>query len=196
MQYDQLDSEHVGLFAALLELENNPTDQAVVDSLQSLMRDHFYYEEAQFCDSLDLPWDYCSMHKRKHVLFSARFERLAAPVDVSEVKWAQDWLAQHIKNTDFGYKGHLKHAVPEPYVWEQTFATDVSPILYMGNAFDSLLTRVVAVQPVGRRARRPVRPDPGGFPGTGQPAEARHPHPVHEGALRIRGAAVLRHPQL
>ena len=46
MQYDQLDSEHVGLFAALLELENNPSDQAVVDRLQSLMRDHFYYEEA------------------------------------------------------------------------------------------------------------------------------------------------------
>merc|ERR1712192_90877 len=60
----------------------------------------------------------------KHVLFSERFAKMAAPVNHEEMKWAQDWLAQHIKNTDFGYRGHLKHDVPEPYVWDKTFATD------------------------------------------------------------------------
>ena len=127
----------------MLDVQNNPNKQALVDELHKLMRDHFYYEEKQFCDSLDLPWDYCKEHKKKHVLFSARFNKFAAPVAEEDIKaqikcllddknynyllqWAQDWLAQHIKNTDFGYKGHLKHEVPEPYVWDESFATNVS----------------------------------------------------------------------
>ena len=109
----------------MLDVEHNPSDQSKVDKLQELMRDHFYYEEGQFCDSLDLPWDYCKEHKKKHVKFSERFAKMHAPVVLAEMKWAQDWLAQHIKNTDFGYKGHLKHEVPEPYVWDKSFATDV-----------------------------------------------------------------------
>merc|ERR1711970_478335 len=75
------------------------------------MRDHFYYEEGEFCDSFDLPWDYCKEHKKKHVLFSEKFAKMSAPVDVAYLKFAQDWLAQHIKNTDFGYRGHLEHDV-------------------------------------------------------------------------------------
>ena len=127
-QYKQLDEEHQGLFAIMLDIENHPDDQGKVDKLQELMRDHFYYEEGQFCDSIDLPWDYCKEHKKKHVLFSERFTKMHAPINHEEMKWAQDWLAQHIKNTDFGYRGHLKHEVPEPYVWDESFATDVSRI--------------------------------------------------------------------
>ena len=122
--YPQLDAEHVGLFEIMYDVEHNLDDQDKVDALQELMRDHFFYEETQFCDSLDLPWDYCKEHKDKHVKFSERFAKMHAPVDLGEIKWAQDWLAQHIKNTDFGYKGHLKHEVPEPYVWDESFATD------------------------------------------------------------------------
>ena len=85
-----------------------------MDKLQELMRDHFYYEEAEFCDSLDLPWDYCKEHKKKHSDFSERFVRMYASVDLGGIKWAQDWLAQHIKNTDVDHKGTLKHVVPEP----------------------------------------------------------------------------------
>ena len=58
----------------MFAVENNPEDQTKVDELQKLMREHFYYEEEQFCDSLDLPWDYCKEHKKKHVLFSGKFE--------------------------------------------------------------------------------------------------------------------------
>jgi len=122
--YKRLDEEHIGLFESMLDVENNPNDQGKVDNLQTLMRDHFYYEEGEFCDSLDLPWDYCKEHKKKHVLFSEKFDKMAAPVDIPLLKWAQDWLVQHIKNTDFGYRGHLKHEVPEPYVWDASFSTD------------------------------------------------------------------------
>jgi len=61
----------------------------------------------------------------KHSKFSAKLAEIRAPVDLSEIKWAQDWLTQHIKNSDFGYKGHLKHdEVPEPYVWDESFKVD------------------------------------------------------------------------
>jgi len=128
VNYKQMDDEHVGLFEAMDALQNDLGNQGIVDDLQEKMRDHFYAEEEKFCDSLDLPWDYCQQHKKKHVIFSARFERMQAPVDLDELLWAQDWLVQHIKNTDFGYKGHLKHEVPEPYVWDASFATDYSRI--------------------------------------------------------------------
>merc|ERR1712112_356319 len=121
VSYKRLDDEHIGLFESMYDVERNLHSQDKVDNLQRLMRDHFYYEEAQFCDALDLPWDYCKEHKEKHVKFSERFAKMIAPVDMSEIKWAQDWLAQHIKNTDFGYKGFLKHEVPEPYVWDESF---------------------------------------------------------------------------
>merc|ERR1712059_152827 len=55
---------------------------------------------------------------------SETFAKVHAPVQLADIKWAQNWLAQHIKNTDFGYKGSLKHQVPEPYVWDTSFAVD------------------------------------------------------------------------
>merc|ERR1712055_1246584 len=119
--HPRLDQEHVNLFVAMYNVENDLTNQDKVDHLMKIMREHFYYEEAQFCDAHDLPWDYCKEHKKKHSDFSERFVRMYAPVDLGEIKWAQDWLAQHIKNTDFGYKGSLKHETPEPYVWDESF---------------------------------------------------------------------------
>ena len=69
--YKQLDDEHIGLFDAMRAVEGT-TDPAKLEELRELLRNHFYYEEAQFCDSLDLPWDYCKEHKRKHVQFSEK----------------------------------------------------------------------------------------------------------------------------
>ena len=67
---------------------------------------------------------------------------MIAPVDMSEIKWAQDWLAQHIKNTDFGYKGFLKHEVPEPYVWDESFKTDYTRL---DSEHDVLFANILAV---------------------------------------------------
>ena len=89
VNYEQMDSEHVGLFELLLAVETDPTNQEKVDILQERMREHFYNEEEKFCDAIDLPWDYCQQHKKKHVLFSGKFSKMKAPVNVSEVKWAQ-----------------------------------------------------------------------------------------------------------
>merc|ERR1739845_308604 len=82
------------------------------------------------------------MGKKKHVLFSEKFEKMSAPVDVAYLKFAQDWLAQHIKNTDFGYRGHLKHDVPEPYVWDESFATDYTRL---DEEHDVLFAQILAV---------------------------------------------------
>jgi len=126
VSYPQLDQEHVVLFKAMYDVERDLNNQDKVDHLQELLRSHFYYEEGEFCDAHDLPWDYCKEHKHKHVRFSETFSKSHAPVALADIKWAQNWLAQHIKNTDFGYKGHLKHVVPEPYIWDTSFAVDYS----------------------------------------------------------------------
>merc|ERR1711982_235942 len=86
----------------------------------------------EFCDSLDLPWDYCKDHKRKHL------------------KFAQDW-AQHIKNTDFGYRGHLKHDVPEPYVWDESFATEYTRL---DEEHDVLFAQILAVSQIPDSAEK------------------------------------------
>merc|ERR1712216_988366 len=142
VHYPRLDQEHVNLFVAMYNVENDLTNQDKVDHLMKIMREHFYYEEAQFCDAHDLPWDYCKEHKKKHSDFSERFVRMYAPVDLGEIKWAQDWLAQHIKNTDFAYKGHLKHETPEPYIWDESFATDYTRI---DEEHDVLFANILAV---------------------------------------------------
>ena len=49
---------------------------------------------------------------------------MIAPVNLEDIKWAEDWLVQHIRNSDFGYRGALKHEVPEPYVWDEFFRVD------------------------------------------------------------------------
>jgi len=126
VSYPRLDDEHVVLFEKMYDVERDLNSQEKLDELSKLLREHFYYEESQFCDALDVPWDYCKEHKARHVRFSETYSKVHAPVNLADIKWAQNWLAQHIKNTDFGYKGKLKHHVPEPYVWDTTFAVDYS----------------------------------------------------------------------
>jgi len=126
VHYPRLDQEHVNLFKAMYDVEKDLTNQPKVDHLKEVVRDHFFYEEAEFCDATNVPWDYCTRHKTKHSLFSEKLALMNAPVNLEDIKWAEDWLVQHIKNSDFGYKGALKHEVPEPYVWDESFKVDYS----------------------------------------------------------------------
>jgi len=121
--YKQLDGEHVGLFDAMRAVGVN-NDASHLEDLRDLLRNHFYNEEKMVCEASNLPLDYCTQHKRKHTQFSEKIAKFSAPVSNEQLYFAMDWLVQHIKNTDFGYKGNLKHQVPEPYVWDISFATD------------------------------------------------------------------------
>ena len=124
------------------EVEEDLLSQNKVDELKDLLRDHFVYEERQICDSKDIDWEYCKEHKKKHVLFSEKLAKMDAPVDEAEIKWAQNWLAQHIRNTDFGYKGKLSHPIPEPYVWDSSFATNYQKL---DDEHDVLFQNIFAV---------------------------------------------------
>merc|ERR1711933_618752 len=46
------------------------------------------------------------------------------------------------KNTDFGYKGSLKHETPEPYVWDESFKVDYSRL---DEEHDVLFANILAV---------------------------------------------------
>ena len=55
---------------------------------------------------------------------------VTTPVSQEYVQYAKNWLAQHIKNTDFKYRYKLptQHTVPEPYIWNNEFEVSVSTI--------------------------------------------------------------------
>merc|ERR1712142_319254 len=60
-------------------------------------------------------------HINKHNAFLATMRGLSAPVNAQWVAFAKNWLTQHIKNTDFRYKGKMPHHVSDPYVWDESF---------------------------------------------------------------------------
>lgn len=46
-------------------------------------------------------------HKKIHDEFVAKLAAVSCPVSDDGVHWAKDWLVNHIKTIDFGYKGKL-----------------------------------------------------------------------------------------
>merc|ERR1719474_1415297 len=46
------------------------------------------------------------------------------PITDEITEFTKNWLAQHIKNTDFDYKGKMPeiYPIPEPYKWDRSFA--------------------------------------------------------------------------
>merc|ERR1711872_864446 len=120
--YARLDDEHKVLFDVLREVGNNLYDAEFLSDLKFKMKAHFEYEQAYFCESET--YTECESHKAKHnKFFNWLYNKVHVPVQRADIEEAQNWLAQHIKNTDFKYKHKLNtyhHEVPRPYVWNKS----------------------------------------------------------------------------
>merc|ERR1719290_768032 len=121
--YKRIDDEHKGLFDCIADVADHPDDAAKAKDCQNLLRRHFDYEESEFCAVHNYD---CHGHYLKHYNFQMKFQGAPIPVPAEITDFAKNWLAQHIKNTDFAYRGklHLRrhYVVPEPYIWEDSFA--------------------------------------------------------------------------
>nr|AQV13622.1 hemerythrin [Delaya leruthi] len=102
--YENLDEEHKGLFKGIFDCAKSPADGAALSHLQNAVRTHFANEE-----SMMKAGNYSEFpgHKQIHEDFLAKLGGLTAPLSDATIKFAKDWLVNHIKGTDFKYKGKL-----------------------------------------------------------------------------------------
>nr|Q674M7.1 RecName: Full=Neurohemerythrin [Hirudo medicinalis]AAS49167.1 hemerythrin [Hirudo medicinalis] len=102
--YENLDEEHKGLFQAIFNLSKSPADNGALKHLSKVIDEHFSHEEDMMKKASYSDFD---NHKKAHVDFQASLGGLSSPVANDKVHWAKDWLVNHIKGTDFLYKGKL-----------------------------------------------------------------------------------------
>jgi hemerythrin family non-heme iron protein len=102
--YTNIDDEHKGLFKGIADLATNPTCTTTLDTLVKLVKAHFATEEKMM---LDKNFPEYTTHKTAHDDFVAKLTTLTTPVTTDTVNFAKDWLVNHIKGTDFKYKGLL-----------------------------------------------------------------------------------------
>jgi hemerythrin len=103
-QYAQIDEEHKGLFQGIFACAANPGDANALNSLYKKVDDHFTYEQGEMQRAKYPDFD---AHKLLHVDFLAKLKGLSAPLSADQIKFAKEWLVNHIKDTDFKYKGKL-----------------------------------------------------------------------------------------
>merc|ERR1719369_1388311 len=125
--YKRLDDEHVKLFDCIRECSENPSDDAAFAQCKTLLRMHFDYEESEFCKVPDYD---CYGHYLKHYNFQTKFQEAHTPLSAEVTDMAKNWLAQHIKNTDFAYRGKLTlHLVLKSLTWPRTGLHSISRTL-------------------------------------------------------------------
>ena len=108
-------------------MKANPGDQATWDTLLATYKEHFNNEEDSFTQITDDDYDIAD-HKRAHEGLVKTVEGATVPISTEMIDFIMNWLAQHIKWTDFKYKGRIQllHPVPDPYVWDASFMVGVS----------------------------------------------------------------------
>nr|AQV13586.1 hemerythrin [Arichlidon gathofi] len=102
--YERLDDEHKGLFQSLFSIGTNRDSKAALKKCQDLMVGHFNYEQGIMSRA---NYSGFKEHKEIHDGFIAHLSKLTTPVSDEEVFYCKNWLAQHIKNIDFAYRGKL-----------------------------------------------------------------------------------------
>nr|AQV13625.1 hemerythrin [Drilonereis sp. EP-2017]AQV13630.1 hemerythrin [Eunice pennata]AQV13705.1 hemerythrin [Nicomache venticola] len=102
--YAQLDKEHQGLFDGIAAVDGAKGDAGKLKELIHLVEKHFRNEEK----AMDTANYECKAHKDMHAGFEKELAGLPNPVQQKHTDFAMDWLVQHIKDTDFKYKGKLK----------------------------------------------------------------------------------------
>lgn len=102
--YDKLDDEHKGLFKGIFDVAGAKGDAGKLNHLKQVVKSHFSTEEAMMKAT---GYSDFGTHKTIHDEFVAKLDSLSAPVSDDTVHFAKDWLVNHIKGTDFKYKGKL-----------------------------------------------------------------------------------------
>jgi hemerythrin family non-heme iron protein len=103
--YKSIDEEHKGLFKGIFDVAANPTDAGKLSHLVDIVKKHFATEEALFAKSPG--YTEAGTHTAVHADFVSKISGLSTPVGADTIHFAKDWLVNHIKGTDFGYKGKL-----------------------------------------------------------------------------------------
>lgn len=102
--YDLLDEEHKGLFKGIFDVAKAPGDAGALAHLKDVVDKHFSDEEGMMTKA---GYSDLAAHKALHAEFVGKLKGLSAPVSGDSIHYAKDWLVNHIKNTDFKYKGKL-----------------------------------------------------------------------------------------
>nr|AQV13652.1 hemerythrin [Glycinde armigera]ASW22275.1 hemerythrin [Labidiaster sp. Labidia1] len=104
VDYDVIDTEHKGLFTGIFDCAAAPADAGKLKSLVDLLNAHFSSEEGMMSKAKYPDFD---GHKKMHENFMEKINSKSAPLDAATLTFAKEWLVNHIKETDFKYKGKL-----------------------------------------------------------------------------------------
>ena len=91
-------------FDCIRECADDPSNAEKYAFCKTKLRKHFDYKDMEFCkvEGYD-----CYGHYLKHYIFQTKFQSAHLPLPKETTDTAKNWLAQHIKNNDFAYRGKL-----------------------------------------------------------------------------------------
>lgn len=88
LQYDNLDTEHQGIFKAIFDCSGAPGDAGKLAALVDVTKKHFANEEGMMSKG---GYGEFPGHKVMHDEFVAKISGLSTPLDGATVAFAKDW---------------------------------------------------------------------------------------------------------